>query len=272
MVSTEKCYKTNNFSVLENVQNNGEWLYRVSVYAQRAPYLTATAGAIRMRVLLGFIESRSVVIDATVQSEGTLQYLSVICASGADPLRFSRIMAKTAPGAILEQLSSEKTREYVTSSALRTENILPIPRSNSMKRVMESRTVLLSLLLEYRALLAECTGFTESEKQGNSTLEVSEKNTNLSIPFLFFEIDGIVHGIPEFQIDSMDIGGSGQHIIRVQYTFGPRIILCDDILTIQDVDIVQCHIVKKIEKGFYEARVETANKAEKFVLVVPSFL
>ncbi|HHU37237.1 MAG TPA: hypothetical protein GXZ47_08410 [Treponema sp.] len=272
MVSTEKCYETNNFSVLECVKDSGEWFYRVCIYAQRAPYLSADAGIIRMRVLLGFIESRSVVIDATIKSEGTLQYLSIICASGADPVLFSRIMSKTAPGAILEELSPEKTSEYVTASALRKENSIPIPRSSSMQSVMESRTVLLSLLIEYRALIAECKSFIESDRVSFQNDGLSETSSNLTIPFLFFEVDGIVHGIPEFQIESMSLGGGGQHIIHVAYIFGPRVVLCDDILTVQDVDIVHCQIQKKIKKGYYEARVKNTREAEKFVLVVPSFL
>lgn len=272
MVSTEKWYETDNFPVLELAHDRGEWFYRVSLYANRPPYLSKEAGNARMRVLLGFIESRSVVIDAAVQNDGFLHYLSILCSSGAAPEQFSAIMKKTAPDAIIEEISAFKTREYVTASILRKNQHIPIPHVQSVTRVRESRVQLLSLLLEYRALLAECRSFVDGMDQIADTRENGDSRECFSIPFVFFEADGVLHGIPEFQIEALDTGGAGTHIIRVAYSFGPRVILCDDILTVHDVDIVHCRMVRKIQKGYYETLTKTAGTPEKFILVVPSFL
>lgn len=271
MVSTEKWYETDNFPVLELADDRGEWFYRVSMYARRPPYLTEDAGNTRMRVLLGFMESRSVVIDAVVQTDGLLHYLSILCSSGASPEQFSAIMKRTAPDAIIEEISAIKTREYVTASVLRKNQDIPIPHARSVTQVRESRIQLLSLLLEYRALLAECRSFVDDSGMTIDT-EDSESRGCHSIPFVFFEIDGKVHGIPEFQIEALDTGASGAHIIRVAYSFGPRVIMCDDVLTVRDVDIVHCRMIRKVQKGYYETETHTDGKRDKFILVVPSFL
>lgn len=242
------------------------------MYSERAPYMSKEAGIIRMRVLLGFIESRSIVIDAAVQTEGTLHYLSIVCASGASPELFSRIMNKTAPGAIIEQLTSEQTRQVITSSVLHKDTPLGIPHALPVKNVMESRTQLLSLLLEYRALLAECRSFIDSTDQMTDSDEIHTGASRFNIPFVFFDIEGVVHGIPEFQIESLDSGPAGRHVVRVAYTYGPRVILCDDILTVSDINVGSCQIVRKVQRGYYEALPEKDQFSGKFILIVPSFL
>lgn len=272
MVSTEKWYETDNFPVLELAHDRGEWFYRVSLYASRPPYLSKDAGNARMRVLLGFIESRSVVIDAVVHTDGLLHYLAILCSSGASPGQFSAIMKKTAPDAIIEEISAFKTREYVTASVLRKNRGIPIPHVQSVTRVRESRVQLLSLLLEYRALLAECRSFVEGTDQVSDIRDDGDTRECNSIPFVFFEIDGVVHGLPEFQIEEIDSGSAGTHIIRVAYSFGPRVIMCDDILTVRNVDIVRCRMIRKIQKGYYETQVRNDGVTDNFVLVVPSFL
>lgn len=272
MVSTDKWYETDNFPVLDLAQSRGEWLYRVSLYANRPKYLSKEAGTMRMRVLLGFMESRSVVIDAAVQTDGFLHYLSILCSSGASPEQFSSIMKKTAPDAVIEEISIQRSREYITASALRKNRNIPIPHAQSVKCVRESRTQLLSLLLEYRALLAECRSFVDSTDQMNEPADDADSRESFSIPFVFFEIDGTVHGVPEFQIEAIDSGSVGKQVLRVAYSFGPRVILCDDILTVQTVDIVHCRMLRKIQKGYYETSAKISGNVEKFVLVVPSFL
>lgn len=272
MVSTEKWYETDNFPVLDLAQSRGEWFYRVSLYASRPRYLSKESGTLRMRMLLGFIESRSVVIDAAVQTDGLLHYLSILCSSGASPEQFSSIMKKTAPDAIIEEISSQRSREYITASVLRKNKSIPIPHAQSVTCVRESRTQLLSLLLEYRALLAECRSFVDSTDQVSDSMDTTEIRESFSIPFVFFEIDGTVHGIPEFQVEALDSGGAGKKVITVAYSFGPRVILCDEILSVQTVDIVHCRIIRKIQKGYYETTARIAGSGEKFTLVVPSFL
>lgn len=272
MVSTEKWYETDNFPVLELANDRGEWFYRVSMYAQRPQYLSKEAGNTRMRVLLGFMESRSVVIDAAVQTDGLLHYLTILCSSGASPEQFSAIMKKTAPDAIIEEISAIQTREYVTASVLRKNQDIPIPHAQSVAQVRESRVQLLSLLLEYRALLAECRSFVDDTDQTTGIRDDGESREGHSIPFVFFEVDGKVHGIPEFQIEALDAGAPGKHLIHVAYSFGPHVILCDDILTVRDVDIIHCRMIRKIQKGYYETQTRTDGKTGKFILVVPSFL
>ncbi len=225
-----------------------------------------------MRVLLGFIESRSIVVDATVQNDGNLHYLSIICASGAAPELFSRIMHKTAPQAIVEEITPDLGRQYITISVLHKTRNIPVPHSRPLQKVFESRSQLLSLLLEYRALLAECRSFVNTTDQLSDSDEVHDGESRFTIPFVFFETDGIVHGIPEFQVEAIDIGIAGQHLIKVAYAFGPRMILCDDILTVSDINIVTCRIDRKIRRGYYETLPGKGREAEKFVLVVPSFL
>jgi len=272
MVSTEKCYETDNFPVLDHAQSCGEWLYRVGVYGNRAPYLSPEAGNTRMRVLLGFIESRSVVIDAIVQNDENLHYLSIICASGASPDVFSGIMHKTVPNAVIEEITPDQGRQYLSTAVLHTDRSISVPHALPLHKVYESRSQLLSLLLEYRALLAECRSFVDTTDQLSDSDEGSTGDSRFTIPFVFFETEGVVHGIPEFQVQSLDSGVAGQHLIRVAYAFGPRVILCDDILSVSDVNMVQCHIRKKVRRGYYETVPGKDREAEKFVLVVPSFL
>ena len=92
MVSTHKCYRTDNFPVLRHCANRGESLYHVRLYADRGGFLTPRFGVMRMKVLLGFIESKTTVIDAVIKTDENLDYLSVICSSPAKPLLFSRVI------------------------------------------------------------------------------------------------------------------------------------------------------------------------------------
>lgn len=272
MVSTKKLYETDNFPVFEYAQSCSEWFYKVSAYNRRAPYLSREAGNTRMRVLLGFIESRSAVLDAVVQSDESLHYLSILCASGANPERFSKIMRTYAPGVIIEQITGDQARQLLTASTLRRDQTIPIPHSSKVSVLKESRTQLLTILLEYRALLAECRSFVEETEPHIGYTQSTGSAPSFTVPFIFFDVNGTVHGIPEFQVQTIESGAGGQHIIHVANPFGPRLITCNDILTVTDIDAVNSRIIRKIRKGYYEMSPAVENGGEQFVLVIPSFL
>jgi hypothetical protein len=275
MVSTIKRYKSDNFPVLHNAHMRGENLYQLRMYSDRARYVSVHSGFLRMQVLLGFIEARAVVIDAVISSQGSLQYLTLICSSVALPGEFSRIMAKTAPQAVIEEISQAQAEECIAARAVRDDLALSIPFAGAVSTIHESRFILLSLLLEYRALLTEY-GLFVSERdtalRNPDPVGASGKHQELCIPFLFFEQDGIFCAVPEFQIEKISPGGNGAHIIELRHSFAPRVLVCSDLVCIKEIDVLFCQFQSRKSRGYYQVSVPVTGGSFDFTMIIPSFL
>ncbi len=271
MVSTEKCYKTDNTPVLRGSIQRGEFLYQVRVYMERAHFLSSSAGTMRMRVLLGFIETKAVVIDAVIKNEGLLHYLSVICSSRASPSVFSAIMKKTAPTAIIEELDSWRAEECISAGMVRDDSWSTIPYAGAIETVYESRKILMSLLLEYRALMADFRALVSSSPP--EPLDSSlHSGSNLLTSVLIFEKEGMVCAIPEFQVEKLSEGANGSSIIQLHRFYGQRLLVCDDLLMVRDIDILQCAFVSRTKPGIYLVDVAIDGAKDGINLVIPAFL
>lgn len=269
MVSTENCYKTNNFPVLYGAVSRNEYLYSVRIYRDKAPFQSVQSGIVRMRMYLGFMEARVTVIDAYVKSDKNLQFLSLLCSSSAQPSVFSSIMRKTAPIAIIEELSAHAAEEYVSARALRENSGSPIPLSGTVRKVHESKNILLSLLLEYRALIAEYSSMAMDTQGGFSS---GIKTREYVVSFLFFEHEGTVCAIPDFQVGKVSRGANDSFILQVDHVFGQRVIICDDLLFTKDIDLVRCSFRGKAARGKYRVSIPVIGGDFDFIIVVPSFL
>lgn len=268
MVSTEKCYKTDNFPVLRRAVLSDDYLYQVRLYMERAVFMSAESGVLRMKVLLGFIEAKAVVIDAVIKTEGSLHYLSVICSSGADPVVFSGILKRIVPCAIIEEVQHRNVEQSIAIRAVRDESWNSIPFAGRVKKIHESRRVLFSLLIEYRALIAE---YANALKE-TAPVHAVRSSSDYAISVLIFEKDGCVCGIPDFQIERIAPGVNNSHIIQLHSEYGQHLIVCDDLVCIKEIDIVSCSFLSKKERGYYRIATSASGGTFEFTLVVPSFL
>lgn len=268
MVSTESLYKSDNIPFLKNSLQRGDRTYQVRLYGDRSPFVSAQSASLRMRMLLGFIEARAVVIDAFARTDGSLQYLSVICSSPACPDLFSRILAKTVPRALIEELSEAEVRDRIASGGRLPAPGTPIPFESRIRHIHESRKFLLALLLEYRALLAEYSGVV-AEKSPSGPFTA---NAETSASFLVFDREGGVCAIPDFQVEQLSLGANGGHFVHVKSACGPRLLACRDILCVKEMDIASFRFAGRIDRGYYAVRAGPPEKAFEFCLIVPSFL
>jgi len=269
MVSTENCYKTNNFPVLYGAVSRNEYLYSVRIYRDKAPFQSVQSGIVRMRMYLGFMEARVTVIDAYVKSDQNLQFLSLLCSSSAQPSVFSGIMRKTAPMAIIEEVSPHSAEEYVSSRAVRENSGSPIPLSGAVRKVHESKNILLSLLLEYRALIAEYATMAPGTMNGFTSGITTREYV---VSFLFFEKDGMACAIPDFQVEKVSKGANESYILQIDHVFGKRVIVCDDLLFTKDIDLVRCSFREKVTRGMYRVSIPVVGGDFAFTIVVPSFV
>ncbi len=268
MVSTEKCYTSDNFPALHQAVLREENLYQVRLYCERAQFLSSESGVLRMRVLLGFIEARATVIDAVIKTDGQLHYLSVICASGARPILFSRIMKRIAPFAIIEEIQRNHAEERVATRAVREEAWGGIPFGKEVHSLNESKRFLYTLLLEYRALLTECA---EVMRQAPS-LNGTQRPSGYVVQLLIFESGGCVCGIPDFQVEHITGGANGSHIIQLAGSYGKRVIIADELVCYKEIDIVDAKFTEKAQKGYYRVSTRVSGGEFSFAMVVPSFI
>jgi hypothetical protein len=268
MVSTEKCYASDNFPALHQAVLREEYLYQVRLYSERAAFLPAESGMLRMRILLGFIEAKAAVIDAVIKTDGTLHYLSVICASSAHPLLFSRIMKRIVPNAIIEEIQSAHAEERVATRSVREEAWGGIPRAKEALGVNESKRFLYTLLLEYRALLTECA---EAMRQAPSESR-THNQTSYTAQILVFESGGTICGIPDFQVERITAGANGSHILELMGSYAKRILIAEELVCYKEIDIIDTRFIVKAQRGFYRVSTRVTGGDFTFNLVIPSFL
>ncbi len=269
MVSTLKRYKFDNFPVLRASVARGERLYNVRLYADRAAFVSVQSSLSRMRVILAFIESKTTVIDGLIEADESLDYLSVLCSSPAPPPLFSRIVNRAAPRAVIEEISVKRAEEHLANGAVRESGARrTIPHSGIIQNVNESRRILLGLLLEYRALLAEC----EHTAVPRITAAKHLANADFSIPFLLFELEGRVCGIPAYQVIGLAQGGYDTTQLRVATGSGERVITCSEVLCVKEINVPLCEFTERRKRGYYAVRSPLAEGELRFTLVVPSLL
>ena len=263
-----KRYKSDNFPVLHNANIRGEYFYQVRLYIERALFVSAESGILRMQVLLGLLEARVTVIDAVIKTDGNLHYLSIICSSAACPPVFSQLVRRTVPRAIIEEIDRYHAQDCLSSGAVHDEVFSSIPFARTIRTVHDSRKLLLSLLLEYRALLSDFnTAF-----PGEVSRQRDSPSLESSLPFLIFEQDGTICGIPEFQIEAISPGGNGSHILQLHRTYGSRVVVCNDLLCSKEIDVVDCTFKNKKSSGYYQISTMTTGGNFDFTLVIPAFL
>ncbi len=252
-----------------NSANRGERLYQVRLYAEREGFLSPEYGLMRVRMVLGFIESKTTVIDAIVKTEESLDYLAVLCASPASPALFSRVMRDAVPKAIIEEISTRGAEEYLAKEAVRDPAMSQaIPFAGAVKTVNDSRRILLGLLLEYRALLAEYD--LAAERAVPSCR--GTHGGDCSLPFLFFELDGKICGLPAFQVLEMTRGGYDAKLLRLKKNYGEGILACSEVLCIKEIDVPSCAFTERRKRGYYGVRAPLKDGDFCFTLVVPSLI
>jgi hypothetical protein len=227
-----------------------------------------------MRMLLGFIEARAVVIDAVVKAEGTLHYLSVLCSSAAAPTVFSAIMRKTVPSAIIEETEEQMAEEWVYTRSLRSGTWNSIPLSGAVRVVNDSRRILISLLLEYRALIAEYATVMKTLPAIRSRENSCRKptNTGLVVSFLIYEKDGSLFGLPDYQIAGITKGANGSNIIELVHDGAQRLIVCDELVCMKEILVTDIAFGEMQQQGYYAVNIPVSGGVFGFTLVVPAFL
>lgn len=270
MVSTEKRYASDNFHALKLSLSRGDFLYRIRLYSERPQFQTERTGALRMRMLLGFIEARAVVIDAIVKSEGTLHYLSVLCSSAAAPTVFSAIMRKTVPGAIIEETGERDAEEWVSARTLRSGPWNGIPMSGAVRVMNDSRKILATLLLEYRALLYRFSAVMESDVATKSRRNASlaRPGKNVAVSFLVFEHEGSLAGIPDYQVASVARGANGSSILELVHDGARRAIVCDGLVCVKEVSLLDIEFVGMKREGLYTVSVPVTGGEFRFDLFI----
>lgn len=263
MTSTEKRYKTDNLPVLHTAMLRGEYLYFIRIYKEKANFQSIHSGVVRMRMLLAFIEVRATVVDALIKTDENLQYLSLICSSAANPQIFSRIMKKTVPEAIIEEINrenAEKTLSFCRDYG--QEDTTCIPFARAIHTVHESRDILFVLLLEYRALLTDYAEIMNVKKPG----VLPDMLNEYRISFLMFQQDSAVCGIPATLVERINNGANNAYILELRQTYGLHALICEDVFSVKDIDVQSLVFNSKVKKGTYAVSCDSFD----FNLVIPS--
>lgn len=222
-----------------------------------------------MKVILAFLEARITVIDAVVKSDEAMDYLSIICSSAAPPSVFSRIIRFAAPRAIIEELDRRKSEEYLAAGAVRERGWNLSHYARSAQAVNDSKRILLGLLLEYRALLSDFNAVLP----GMDNAAASEKlSGNFCIPFLVFEKEGELCGLPDFHVREISDGANGSKIIHLKQTFGSRVIVSEELVCIKEIDVPLSVFRGRKAKGHYLLSAPVKGGRFEFTLVIPGFL
>lgn len=268
MVSDKKIYPSQNSLAVSEAVNRNEFFYQLRLYSQSAPFMTKEACLQRMGVILGLIETKSLVLDAIMKVEDELSYLSVLCSSMASPIIFSKIINHISPKAIIEEISIQSNMLSLPVKSYKAPEAT-IPFKKQVHAFIESKKTLLSLLIEYRALMAE---YNFSNSLHNSAPIIQSLNNDYIVPFVFFEINGQKIGLPEFNIKSILPGANKAFVVEVGTNFGKRILSVDDILITQSISIPHCNFINKVKRGMYNIEYIHNEEKDFFIFLVPSFL
>ncbi len=269
MVTTERLYKSDNFLPLQHSCARSEYLYQVRIYEESSPFRSVRSGNLRMRMLLGFIEAKAIVIDAIIKSDDSLHYLSVMCTSPAPPRIFSNILHSVSPRIIIEEIDRRRVEDALCGRAVydsSTQSTIPFARA--FKSLHESRRMLITILLEYRALVAEYAPLLQS----TAPLTAIKTNPSLTVPFLFFEQDGELCGLPEFQVQSVSPGANGSSIVQINHDYGSRVLVCSNVVSIKHIPIPACRIENRRTRGYYPVSAPVGGINFSFTLIIPSYL
>ncbi|ULQ59814.1 hypothetical protein K7I13_00150 [Brucepastera parasyntrophica] len=267
MVSSENCYNYDNSPVVRSALQRNDFLYAVRLYSERPAYISEYAGLLHIHVLLGLIESRSAVIDAVIKNDDTIHSLTLICASGFAPGMFSRKLKRIAPRAIIEQIYEKNAGRYLSREGKILEPRDSMVFVRGIRDLHRSRNILLGLLLEYRALYTICRTDLRPSVEAASV----RSSSDYFLPFVFFESEGRLCGIPEYQVVQIIRSAEGSLTIETDSSCGQHgKINCDDILYTKKINVLNCFPGEQLSRGYYRTMAVTEKK--EFILCIPSFI
>ena len=254
-------------------------MYGLKLYYVQKKFMNEQGAVLRMRISLACIEAGAVVIDAYIQVDGNIAYLFVLCSSFLTQPIFSAAVKKILPQAVIEKFYQDQAEIYLAACSeadLIKNKISFIPQKEISS---ESKNLLISLLIEYKAmllenkksgLLAKCL----QRKKKSLLAEAAEKRkyqtADLNLDMVMFQKNGSILSIPDFQIKKIDKDVFQQKYIQILPEYGGQKIYVEDIFLLKRIDLSKAVFIKKIEKGIYEAEVQGNTKKIKLNFFVPA--
>ncbi len=274
-------YENSNSSVLENSITRGDYLYGLKFLNSNPNFVNEQGLILRMRISLACIEAKAVVIDAYIQTDKNLTYLFVLCSSPLNKKNFSSIVKKNLPSVITEEFITPQAREYIQNASEKALLEQNASLFSSTKPSDKTKEFLLSVLIEYKAILAESSnaGLLKScanKKRQDFLIGFSNENKalmeNLNTEIIFFETNKKIVCLPVFQIQKIDKDVFQKKYIKVFSVYGGKKIFVDDVFFIKTIDLSNTKFEKKIEKGIYQISVKAEEKPLSFNLLVPPLM
>ncbi len=278
MACVYRQYENSNSSVLENSITRGDSLYGLKLLNSSPNFTNEQGSILRMRISLACIEAKAIVIDAYIQTDNNLTYLFILCSSPLEEKKFAKVIKNNLPKVIIEKFLSPQAKEYIQNASekkLLEKNSLLF---SSIEKTDKTREFLLSILIEYKALLLDNSrgGLLNScinKKREEFFVEFSNINKNaienLNMELIFFEKNKKILCVPVFQIHKIDKDVFQKKYIEIFPVYGGKKIFIDDVFFIKTINISDTRFCKKIEKGIYQISVTSKNKELSFNLLIP---
>lgn len=253
MIKTVKSLEKNNFQTLTWSLNRGLFIYRLQLYSSRESYLATDLIPLRINVITSIIECKCCVINVKSCYDENFYRLDIICSSELSPEVFSSRLDKIIPGLVIEELKNSgavSVLEKQMSGNFCNHNRL-------LLEIKESRNILVTLLLEHKALIfsinqSPCkSGFTKGF---------------FMVPFIFFYYKKLLCGIPEFMVGKLfqqakdvvlkfkDLGTTELDNVHIEFK--------------EKIDVASLIITEKKEPGIYRA---LSGKMD-FHIIIPGFM
>ncbi|UTC67504.1 MULTISPECIES: hypothetical protein [unclassified Treponema] len=279
MVSVYRQYENSNFSVLTNSLLRREFLYGLKFFAVQENFMSEQGAVLRMRISLACVEARAVVIDAYIQTDGSLSYLFVLCSSILAPQIFSEAVKSILPNAVIEEFYKAQAEGYLESAVKEALAKKPIPFSFSPELSSESKNLLISLLIENKAVLLENKkgGLLErclKQKSKGLLNEASEirkySSADLDLNVLLFQKEDMILSVPVFQVKKVDKDVFQKRFIQILPEYGGKKIYVDDVFCIKNVNLSKVNFTKRLKHGVYEITSPGSQEVMEFNLLVPA--
>lgn len=281
MASVYRQYENSNFSVLANSLLRGEFLYGIKLFAVQQSFMSEQGSVLRMRVSLACIEAGAVVIDAYVQVDGNISYLFVLCSSFLSPDIFSKTVTAILPQAEIDCFYKNQAETYLMTSSEQHLTQKPIPFFAESNINSDANNLLISLLIEYKAILLDNkkTGLLAACLQNKNRSLLAEaieirkySSADLNLNIMLFQKDGLILALPVFQIKKIDKDVFQKKYIQILPEYGGEKIYVEDIFLLKKIDLSKASFLKKIDKGIYEIEIQSIPGKFKFNFVVPMLM
>lgn len=279
MVSVYRQYENSNSSVLSNSLLRREFLYGLKFFAVQENFMSEQGAVLRMRISLACIEAGAVVIDAYIQTDGNLSYLFVLCSSILSPQIFSEAIKRILPNAVIEEFYKTQAEAYLGSASVEELVKKPIPFFSPIEENSESNRLLISLLIEHKALLLENKkgGLLEmclKHKSRSLLNEASEirrySSAGLDLNILMFQKEDLILSIPVFQVKKIDKDVFQKKFIQILPEYGGKKIYVEDVFCIKNINLSKVNFTKRLKRGIYSITIPGAKTIMEFNLLVPS--